>query len=106
MNVITLSSIRGARVTGREIDRQIDQTVRTIAKLFREIEFTADEQRFVEDAGRRLMESSFETLVQSPKAKELRPFVVMFAMAALLGNHPIFSDGIPALREVPPHDAG
>ena len=93
-------------MTGREIDRQIDETVRTISKLFREIEFTAEEQRFVEDAGRKLMESSFEMLVQSPKAAELRPFVVMFAMAALLGNHQIFSDGIPALREVPPHDAG
>lgn len=93
-------------MTGREIDRQIDETVRTIAKLFREIEFTPDEQQFVEDAGRKLHESSFESLVQSPKAPELRPFVVMFAMAALLGNHQIFRDGIPALREVPPRNAG
>jgi hypothetical protein len=90
----------------RDIDRQIDETVRTIAKLFREIEFTAEEQRFVEDAGRKLVESGYETLVQWPKVAELRPFVVLFAMAATLGNHQIFRDGIPALREVPPHDAG
>jgi hypothetical protein len=40
------------------------------------------------------------------KVAELRPFVVLFAMAATLGNHQIFQEGIPALREVPPHDAG
>ena len=93
-------------MTGREIDRQIDETVRRIAKLFREVEFTAEEQQFIEDAGRKLHKSSFETLVRSPQVERLRPFVVMFAMAALLGNHQIFSDGIPALREVPPHDGG
>jgi hypothetical protein len=93
-------------VTGREIDRQIDETVRTIATLFRDIEFTAEEQRFVEEAGRRLVELGYETLVQWPNAADLRPFVVLFAMAATLGNHQIFRDGISALRDVPPHDAG
>jgi hypothetical protein len=89
----------GSRVTtGHEIDRLIDETVRTIANLFSGVEFTAEEQRFIEDAGRKLMECSFEALVQWPKVGELRPFVVLFAIAALLGNHQIFADGIPALR--------
>lgn len=90
----------------RDIDRQIDETVRTIAKLFRDVEFTPEEQQFVEDAGRKLVELGYETLVQWPSVAEIRPFVVLFAMAATLGNHQIFRDGIPGLREVPPHDAG
>lgn len=89
---------------GREIDRQIDEAVRTIAKLFREIEFTSDEQRFVEDAGRKLVELGYETLVHSPNAAEIRPFVVLFAMAAMLGDHQIFEEGIRALRELPQRD--
>lgn len=93
-------------MTGREIDRQIDETVRTIAKLFREIEFTAEERRFVEEAGRRFVELSYETLVEWPKVAEMRPFVVLFAMAATLGNHEILRNGIGALRQVPPDRAG
>ena len=93
-------------MTGYEIDRKIDETVRTIAELLRDVEFTAEERRFVEDAGRKLAESGFEALVQWPAAASLRPFVVLFAMAATLGNASIFGDGIRALRELPPHDAG
>jgi hypothetical protein len=85
-----------------DIDRKIDEAVRTIAKLFRDIEFTDEEQRFVESAGRQLLELGHDVLVQWPNVAELRPFVVLFAMAATLGSYDIFRDGIPALRELPP----
>jgi hypothetical protein len=94
----------------REIDWKLDETLLAIAKLFGKIEFTAEEQRFVEDAGRKLVELSYETLVQWPKVEELRPFIVLFAIAATLGKNQVFQDGIPALRreaEAPPqHDVG
>jgi hypothetical protein len=89
----------------RDLGRLHEEALRTIERMFSGVRFTPEEQRFVEDAGRKLSEYSFDLLVQWPQIGEIRPMVVLYAMAAFLGAGWTFNGGIPQLRREP-HEPG
>ncbi|MDB5321339.1 MAG: hypothetical protein JWN40_2970 [Phycisphaerales bacterium] len=82
----------------RERERLNLEALRTIEKMFAGVEFSPEEQRVVEDAGRKLVEYSYTLMCEHGQNPEVRPMVVMYAMAGILGGHWVFEGGIPQLR--------
>jgi hypothetical protein len=82
----------------RERERLDLEALRTIEKLFTGVQFSPEEERWVEKAGRRLAEYSCQLMFEKGQVPAIRPMVVMYAMAAFLGGHWTFEGGIPQLR--------
>jgi len=106
-----LSSIRrramAERPDYRKLEQQQLEALRTIEKMFAGVEFSPEEQRWVQEAGRRLSEFSFQLMCEQGQNPEIRPMVVMYAMAAILGGDWTYDGGIPKLRKgTRPGDAG
>ena len=85
----------------RELERQHVDALRTIEKMFAGVAFSPEEQRWVEEAGRRLAEFGFQLMCEQGQSPAIRPMVVMYAMAAILGGDWTFDGGIPQLRQRP-----
>ena len=81
----------------RAIDRQHLEALRTIEKMFAGVEFSPEERRWVEEAGRRLAEFGFQLMCEQGQNPAIRPMVVMYAMAAILGGNWTFEGGHPKL---------
>jgi hypothetical protein len=94
----------------RKLEQQHLEALRTIEKMFAGVEFSPEEQRWVEEAGRRLYEFGFQLMCEQGKNPAIRPMVVMYAMAAMLGGHWTFDGGSAQLRaelqSPPPENAG
>jgi hypothetical protein len=74
------------------------EALATIERLFTGVEFSELEQRFVAEAGLKLHEFVWELMQQWPQIGAIRPMVVMYALAAMLGGRWTFDGGIPKLR--------
>lgn len=87
----------------RERQRLDLEAMETIEKVFAGFEFSPEEQRFVEEAGLKLAEYSLDLFVKWPQARELRPMIVMYAMAAILGGNSRLN---PGSKEMSPRGTG
>ena|SRR5688572_26500572 len=91
-------SVMAAYQDYRERERLDLEALRTIEKMFAGVEFSPEEQRWAEEAGRKLAEFSYELMCQQGQNPEIRPMVVMYAMAATLGGRWTYQGGIAQLQ--------